>query len=43
MEEAINTDTKRALEMSHHATRGVRTLWFELASKINIDTTKKTA
>lgn len=41
MKEAINTDTKRALEMSHHAARGVRTLWFELASKINIDTTKK--
>lgn len=41
MTEAVNTDSKGVAEMFHNAAWGVRTLWFELASKIDIDTHKK--
>lgn len=43
MAEAIKTDSKGVSEMFHNAAWGVRTLWFELASQIDIDThTQKT-
>lgn len=41
MAEAINTDSKGVAEMFHNAAWGVRTLWFELASKIDNDALKK--
>ncbi|EBQ8434299.1 hypothetical protein B5P62_23575 [Salmonella enterica] len=41
MAEAIKTDSKGVSEMFHNAAWGVRTLWFELASQIDIDTHKK--
>lgn len=41
MSEAIKTDSKGVAEMFHNAAWGVRTLWFELASKIDIDRHKK--
>lgn len=41
MTEAINTDSKGIAEMFHNAAWGVRTLWFELVSKIDLDTRKK--
>ncbi|MEW5125773.1 hypothetical protein AB1Y57_25715 [Citrobacter freundii] len=41
MSEAIKTDSKDVAEMFHNAAWGVRILWFELASKIDIDRHKK--
>lgn len=41
MTEAVNTDSKGVAEMFYNAAWGVRTLWFELASKIDIDMLKK--
>ncbi|ECK6788090.1 hypothetical protein J9M50_004142 [Salmonella enterica] len=41
MGEAIKTDSKRVAEMFHNAAWGVRTLWFELVSKIDLDVRKK--
>lgn len=41
MTEAVNTDSKGVAEMFHNAAWGVRTLWFDLASKIERDTLKK--
>ncbi|MBB9799408.1 hypothetical protein FSI51_025170, partial [Escherichia coli] len=37
MTEAVNTDSIAVAEMFHNATWGVRTLWFELVTKIDID------
>ncbi|MCD4046218.1 hypothetical protein KX505_25885 [Escherichia coli] len=37
MTEAVNTDTKAVAEMFHNAAWGVRTLWFELVTKIDMD------
>ncbi|EOL9787841.1 hypothetical protein ACNAMQ_005618, partial [Escherichia coli] len=36
MAEAVNTDSKAVAEMFHNAAWGVRTLWFELVTKIDI-------
>lgn len=41
MTEAVNTDTKAVAEMFHNAAWGVRTLWFELVTKIDMDIHKK--
>lgn len=41
MTEAINTDSEGVAEMFHNAAWGVRSLWFELVSKIDIDSHKK--
>ncbi|EBN3062768.1 hypothetical protein DPO09_22495 [Salmonella enterica] len=41
MTEAVNTDSTSVAEMFHNAAWGVRTLWFELVSKIDLDTRKK--
>ncbi|TNS56592.1 hypothetical protein FIC16_26785, partial [Escherichia coli] len=37
MTEAVNTDSKAVAEMFHNAAWGVRTLWFELVTKIDMD------
>lgn len=37
MTEAVNTDSQAVAEMFHNAAWGVRTLWFELVTKIDID------
>lgn len=37
MTEAVNTDSIAVAEMFHNAAWGVRTLWFELVTKIDID------
>ncbi len=37
MIEAVNTDSIAVAEMFHNAAWGVRTLWFELVTKIDID------
>ncbi|WP_088137410.1 hypothetical protein [Escherichia coli] len=39
MTEAVNTDSIAVAEMFHNAAWGVRTLWFELVTKIDIDVT----
>ncbi|ANW07599.1 hypothetical protein ICBEC72H_p0049 (plasmid) [Escherichia coli] len=36
MTEAVNTDSIAVAEMFHNAAWGVRTLWFELVTKIDI-------
>lgn len=41
MTEAVNTDSMAVAEMFHNAAWGVRTLWFELVTKIDIDIHKK--
>ncbi|EBZ6776902.1 hypothetical protein GQG94_004602 [Salmonella enterica] len=41
MNEAIKTDSRSVAEMYHNAAWGVRSLWFELASKIEVDIIKK--
>lgn len=41
MTEAVNTDSIAVAEMFHNAAWGVRTLWFELVTKIDIDIHKK--
>lgn len=41
MTEAVNTDSEGVAEMFHNAAWGVRSLWFELVSKIDIDSHKK--
>ncbi|EDM9065121.1 hypothetical protein AHU16_22410 [Salmonella enterica subsp. enterica serovar Give] len=41
MAEAIKTDSKGVAEMFHNAAWGVRSLWFELVSKIDLDIHKK--
>lgn len=41
MNEAIKTDSIGVAEMFHNAAWGARSLWFELASKIEIDIIKK--
>ncbi|EGG3070743.1 hypothetical protein MOR33_004180 [Salmonella enterica] len=41
MTEAINTDSKGVAEMFHNAAWGVRSLWFELVTAIDIDMHKK--
>ena len=41
MKEAIKTDSRGIAEMFHNAAWGVRSLWFELASKIENDLNKK--
>ncbi|ELX8243530.1 hypothetical protein SK437_004906 [Escherichia coli] len=41
MTEAVNTDSKTVAEMFHNAAWGVRTLWFELVTKIDMDIHKK--
>ncbi|TQN75829.1 UNVERIFIED_ORG: hypothetical protein FHU00_4875 [Citrobacter freundii] len=40
MTEAVNTDSKGVAEMFHNAAWGVRSLWFELVTAIDIDTYK---
>ncbi len=42
MTEAVNTDSIAVAEMFHNAAWGVRTLWFELVTKIDIDIHKRT-
>ncbi len=37
MTEAVNTDSIAVAEMFHNAAWGVRTLWFELVTKIDMD------
>lgn len=41
MTEAVNTDSKVVAEMFHNAAWGVRALWFELVTKIDMDIHKK--
>lgn len=41
MTEAVNTKSKSTAEMFHNAAWGVRSLWFELVSKIDIDSHMK--
>lgn len=41
MTEAVNTDSIAVAEMFHNAAWVVRTLWFELVTKIDIDIHKK--
>ncbi len=41
MTEAVNTDSKAVAEMFHNAAWGVRALWFELVTKIDMDIHKK--
>ncbi|HAX5102219.1 TPA: hypothetical protein JZG64_003667 [Escherichia coli] len=41
MTEAVNTDSKAVAEMFHNAAWGVRTLWFELVTKTDMDIHKK--
>lgn len=41
MTEAVNTDSIAVAEMFHNAAWGVRTLWFELVTKIDMDMHKK--
>ena len=41
MTEAVNTDSESVAEMFHNAAWGVRTLWFELVTKIDMDIHKK--
>ncbi|EAA0921454.1 hypothetical protein GZ353_003290 [Salmonella enterica] len=41
MTEAVNTDSKGVAEMFHNAAWGVRSLWFELVTAIDVDTHKK--
>jgi len=41
MSEASNTDSKGVAEMFHNAAWGVRSLWFELVTQIDIDLRKK--
>lgn len=41
MAEAVNTDSKGVAEMFHNAAWGVRTLWFELCAKMDLDLYKK--
>ena len=41
MTEAVNTDSERVAEMFNNAAWGVRSLWFELVSKIDTDSIKK--
>jgi len=41
MNEAIKTDSRGVAEMFHNAAWGAQSLWFELASKIEIDLNKK--
>ncbi|WP_413178097.1 hypothetical protein [Escherichia coli] len=41
MTEAVNTGSIAVAEMFHNAAWGVRTLWFELVTKIDIDIHKK--
>lgn len=41
MTEAINTDSKGVAEMFHNAAWGVRSLWLELVTAIDIDMHKK--
>ncbi len=41
MTEAVNTDSIAVAEMFHNAAWGVRTLWFELVTKIDMDVYKK--
>ncbi|ENQ4457196.1 hypothetical protein ACEO6J_004427 [Escherichia coli] len=41
MTQAVNADSTGVAEMYHNAAWGVRTLWFDLASKIELDTIKK--
>ncbi|MFP5912322.1 hypothetical protein ACLD3V_21305, partial [Salmonella sp. 741265070_HSA] len=38
MTEAVNTDSKGVAEMFHNAAWGVRSLWFELVTAIDVDT-----
>ena len=37
MTEAVNTDSETVAEMFHNAAWGVRSLWFELVTKIDMD------
>ncbi|EHE2618886.1 hypothetical protein JNF21_005515, partial [Escherichia coli] len=39
--EAVNTDSIAVAEMFHNAAWGVRKLWFELVTKIDMDVYKK--
>lgn len=41
MNETVNTDSKAVAEMFHNAAWGVRTLWFELVTRIDMDIHKK--
>ncbi|MGQ3665360.1 hypothetical protein [Citrobacter braakii] len=41
MTQAINAESKGVAEMFNNAAWGARTLWFELASKIELDVIKK--
>ena len=41
MTEAVNTDSIAVAEMFHNAAWGVRTLWFDLVTKIDMDVYKK--
>ncbi len=41
MTEAVNTDSIAVAEMFHNTAWGVRTLWFELVTKIDMDVYKK--
>lgn len=41
MTQAINAASTGVAEMFYNVAWGVRTLWFELASKIELDTIKK--
>lgn len=41
MNEAIKTDSRGVAEMFHNAAWGVRSLWYELVTAIDIDTQKK--
>ena len=41
MTEAVNTNSKAVAEMFHNAAWGVRTLWFELVTKIDMDIHKE--
>ena len=41
MTEAVNTDSIAVAEMFHNTAWGVRTLWFDLVTKIDIDIHKK--
>lgn len=41
MTEAVNADSKSVSEMFHNAAWGVRSLWFELCAKMDLDLHKK--
>ncbi|NDO80944.1 hypothetical protein CJP72_09235 [Citrobacter sp. NCU1] len=41
MNEAIKTDSRGVAEMFHNAAWGARSLWFELASQLEIELIKK--